>query len=184
MSGLKSVKKILKGPLDPRMRRFRSRMRPRQPQASEEVDANQGGDDPPPEAPAEVGEQPVEDDGGPWNEAPPAADLLPPPVEYDNLDDLPFQARLWQQRKRQREEEASAEEQLKKLRTTEFANYVLTAVSEGELTGQEMKANEWLPRREVEQLAQLLDVPLSAARVHRRPRKRLQHPGPQEPKPD
>ena len=178
MSGLKSVKKILKGPLDPRLRRFRSRIRPRPPQASEEAGANEGENGVLPEAPAEVGGQSVEDDGGPWSEAPPAADLLPPPVEYDHLDDLPFQARLWQQRKRQRDEEADTEDQLKRLRTIEFANYVLTAVSEGELTGQELKANEWLPRREVEQLARLLDVPLSAARVHRRPRKRLQHPGP------
>ena len=123
MSGLKSVKKILKGPIDPRMHRFRSRMRPRQPPnwvptKVEMIDpwrlllkmvSNQS-------RRMALGTKHLQ-----------LADLLPPPVEYDNLDDLPFQARLWQERKRQREEEASGEEQLKRLRTTEFANYVLTS---------------------------------------------------------
>ena len=40
------------------------------------------------------------------------------------------------------------------------------------------RANEWLPRGQVRKLAELLDMPLTAARFHRAPRKRLQNPGP------
>ena len=34
--------------------------------------------------------------------------------------------------------------------------------------------NQWLPRREVRQLSKLLEIPVSAARLHRTPRKRFQ----------
>ena len=180
MAGLKSVKKLIKGPLDPRLQRFRARLRrPRREEQAEESPV----DEPIPDVPfgpcaAELdGPSDVEEEAV-WDQAPPVPSPDPPANVYDHLDDLPVQLRRWQERKRQRDEQEDPEEQLKRVKTTDFANYVLTAVSEGELTGQRLRANEWLPRREVEQLSHLLDMPLSAARVHRRPRKRLQHPGP------
>ena len=38
------------------------------------------------------------------------------------------------------------------------------------------KANAWLPRSEVKKLRRLLDMPITAARLHKQPRKRMQRP--------
>ena len=40
------------------------------------------------------------------------------------------------------------------------------------------RANEWLSKKEISKLGELLDMSPAAARVHRAPRKRLQRPGP------
>ena len=89
----------------------------------------------------------------------------------DLLDDLPKQFR-------KRPPEESLEDQAaKRFKEAEGGNYVLAALCEEQLSGKEMAANEWLPRPEVRRLSKLLGVPLSSARLHRRPRKRLQPPG-------
>ena len=76
--------------------------------------------------------------------------------------------------------EEGNEPEPKRVRSDDFANFVLTALSEKELNVKAVsKPNEWLPRKEVARLSHLLDLPLSPARLHRAPRKRLQHPGPQ-----
>ena len=95
------------------------------------------------------------------------------------LDDLPLQFR---KRGPEHLDELN-KAALKKLKTTEFANYVFTAVSDSHLFGAEEKPNEWLPKEEVRELAGLLDLPLTLARLHRAPRKRLQNPGPRNRKP-
>ena len=175
MAGLKSVKQVLKRPLEGFRRRrvLPGRHRKRTPEDCPELEVVS---DPPPEvvrvpsedegrAPVDEGHQGQEM----WEEAPPASAA---PGAYDHLDDLPCQLR-----KRQRELALENERSLKKLKTTEFANLVMMAVSEGELRGEEVLPNEWLSRGEVLKLSDLLDLPLSSVRLHRAPRKRLQHPG-------
>jgi hypothetical protein len=107
------------------------------------------------------------------------------------LDDVPAQFK----RKRQEEEEQYEldtedpmyplpEEALRKrIRTSGIVNYAYTAVLDQELWGTEERPNEWLGREEVERVSRLLDVPLSSARLHRVPRKRLQDPGPEKKRP-
>ena len=93
------------------------------------------------------------------------------------LDDVP-----WQIRKRPHEEprnvELLNEEQVaKRVRSADVVSYVCTALAEPQLFETENLANQWLSRSEVKRLSQLLDLPLSSARLHWRPRKRLQRPG-------
>ncbi|CAE7928562.1 RE1, partial [Symbiodinium sp. KB8] len=169
MAGLKSVKKTLKLPLDPRQRR---RLLPRRRRAEETVETRPPDDgqlvqpsavepaDAPPAAPDS--ELPAL----PWEDAP----APPRDPNYDSLDDVPFQIKM-----KKRILEEGNEPEPKRVRTDDFANFVLTALSEKELN---VKA-KGRPRAEVARLGHLLDLPLSSARLHRAPRKRLQHPGPQ-----
>ena len=185
MAGLKSVKRVLKLPLDRKRRRrlLPGRQRHHEEQAVEppgdlheqagEPQEQQAHEDLLPEP---IGERPepgilelFDGEHAPWDDAPAA----PRDPDYSALDDVPSQIK-----KRLREEDQEPE--AKRIRTNDFANFVLVALSEKELDGnQPVKANEWLPRAEVDRLGQLLDLPLSSARLHRAPRKRLQHPGPQ-----
>ena len=206
MQGLKSIKRILQGPMDKKLRRRLSGQRSRKPQQESPVPelsvpgeaaqlpadgANMHNE----ELPEDVqGYSPDYPPDSVWEDEPPAdlvspEDLIPDaafPMPHDPrprrerlLDDLPAQFR-----KRGPEHlEDLDEAALKKVKTSEFANYVFTAVSDAQLFGTEEKANEWLPRAEVKQLAGLLDLPLTSARLHRGPRKRLQNPGPRNRKP-
>ena len=189
MSGLKAVRKTLKGPLENRRRRLLLPCRPRPPGPVEQemAQAPEAQDQPiGPEGLQEAASlsEPTGEDSSllpdvpqPWEDAP--ASVLPPePAPYDYLDDVPFSIR-----KRLRDQAESGAPSTKRVRTTDFANYVLTALSSAELTGKEAKKNEWLPKGEVQRLAALLDLPLSSARLHRAPRKKLQHPGPRRKKP-
>ena len=116
-------------------------------------------------------------DGPAWEEAPvPAAPLRELTLEEEAsnrnpLDDLPYQFR-----KRGREDEPENRE-AKRVRTTDFANYVMVALAEEELKGEAVPANEWLPRLEVTRFGALLDMPLTSVRLHRAPRKHFQRPG-------
>ncbi|CAE7228738.1 RE1, partial [Symbiodinium sp. CCMP2456] len=192
MRGLKSIKKVLRGPMDLKFRRRPLRARLRQlgtrPQGSQQAQDDAVVEQEPiviPEGPVEI----PEDNAPDWNQAPPIQGApVPPPVSVESLarrnnflDDVPYQIRE-QQRKRRREQEQEPEQDqedqaAKRMRSGGLVNYVLAAASEGELLGDEVLPNEWLPRREVQQLGELLDLPLTSARLHRAPRKRLQYPG-------
>lgn len=63
----------------------------------------------------------------------------------------------------------------------EFFSTVMLAVSEQDLKkssppGQRRRANEWLQRNELRSLRELLGLPITAARWHMAPRKRMQRP--------
>ena len=175
MAGLKSVKRLMEMPFaKQKRRRLLGLRRERPPRGRDHPEDREP--EPSELPPGEASELP-----GP-SSVPEAEDLWynprPRPRDplYDPLDDVPVGLR---KRFREAEEAAgdveySPENAGKRLRTTEFANFVLTAVCEE----RESKPNEWLPRKEIAQLGRLLDLPLAAARVHRAPRKRLQHPGP------
>ncbi|CAE7531744.1 RE1, partial [Symbiodinium necroappetens] len=170
MAGLKSVKKILKGPLDPKQRRrLLPQWRPKKGRTTDDSPAHPPGvpseecaEEPVPERVVADPEQEDLPDGPEWQEE--ASNRNP-------LDDLPFQFR-----KRAREDEPEDHE-AKRVRTTDFANYVMVALAEEELKGEAASANEWLPRSEVTRLGALLDMPLTSVRLHRAPRKRFQRPG-------
>ncbi|CAE7449079.1 TY1B-PR1 [Symbiodinium sp. CCMP2592] len=96
------------------------------------------------------------------------------------LDDLPEPVRAFHKRKQEQHEQNLGDPDgpaRKKMKDVAFVNYVLAAISEGEILKTDTLKNEWLGRAEVDYLSQLLDVPLSSVRVHRAPRKRLQAPG-------
>ncbi|OLQ12070.1 hypothetical protein AK812_SmicGene4036 [Symbiodinium microadriaticum] len=191
MAGLKSVKKTLRGPIDKRRRRqllpvrFRPQRLPREEQGEEQVVSDTAVDADQEAAPSNAQDEPPLPPPAaqqPWQDAPPVPDA-PPAVPYDYLDDVPFSIRKRLREQAGQEEGESRAPDTKKLRTGDFANFVLTALSLQELSGSTEKANEWLPKAEVEKLSALLDLPLSSARVHRAPGKRLQHPGPRRKKP-
>ena len=191
MAGLKSVKKTLRGPIDKRRRRqllpvrFRPQRLPREEQGEEQVVSDTAMDADQEAAPSNAQDEPPLPPPAaqqPWQDAPPVPDASPA-VPYDYLDDVPFSIRKRLREQAGQEEGESRAPDTKKLRTGDFANFVLTALSLQELSGSTEKANEWLPKAEVEKLSALLDLPLSSARVHRAPRKRLQHPGPRRKKP-
>ncbi|CAE7368424.1 RE2, partial [Symbiodinium sp. KB8] len=110
-----------------------------------------------------------------WDQAPVAHDAVRD-EGYDYLDDVPYSVK----RKLAAAQPESAQEvSTKRLRTGDVANFIMVALAEPELNvNPEAPANEWLPRGQVRKLADLLDMPLTAARFHRAPRKRLQNPGP------
>eukprot|EP00439_Symbiodinium_sp_Y106_P070485 s391_g12.t1 len=178
MAGLKAVRKTLKMPGIHRRRRPVSR----EPRAEMDLEVPV----PPPEVP-QAPDLPAPSSAVPeppnspapsspllWGLASPVS-LPPEDPNYNPLDDVPRQL------KRRRSEDTAPEDvvpNLKRLRTEDFANFVLTAVSEGEIKNKGVRANEWLPRAEVDQLSELLDLPLSSVRLHRTARKRLQNPGP------
>ena len=204
MQGLKSVKRVLQGPLDKKVRRRLPGQRSRKPRVEPaplpglpvpEGEAQLPGEGAEEELPEDVKDySPDYPPDQVWEDAPPAVlvspeDLVPDaafPLPHDPrprrerlLDDLPLQFR-----KRGPEHLDDLDDvALKKVKTTEFANYVFTAVSDADLFKTEEKGNEWLPRDEVRELAGLLDLPLTSARLHRAPRKRLQNPGPRNRKP-
>ena len=72
---------------------------------------------------------------------------------------------------------------LSKRMKTDFYTTVMLAVSDYDLPRKllkdpmtQRKANEWLSRSEVKKLRDLLDLPVTSARLHRDPRKRFQKP--------
>ena len=84
------------------------------------------------------------------------------------LDDVPYQVK---KRLREREPEPQfpmeAPELAKRLKTSELGHFAMVGASEGELRGVPVRANEWLPRLEVGQLAELMGIPLTSVRLHR-----------------
>ncbi|OLQ12139.1 Transposon Ty1-DR1 Gag-Pol polyprotein [Symbiodinium microadriaticum] len=105
---------------------------------------------------------------------------------YDYLDDVPFSLKRKLAEAQQEQLQSQSEVSTKRLRTEDVANFIMVALAEPELkklenpevSHDDALANEWLPRGQVRKLAELLDMPLTAARLHRAPRKRLQNPGP------
>ncbi|CAE7864387.1 TY1B-PL [Symbiodinium microadriaticum] len=195
MSNLKSVKKMLKVPL--RGRRRPRLLRPveappreqaeqvasQDGPAAEEDDPNAAG--PPPDYVSEGG-----DSLSSMGEAE-LDDLMyrPPPSpetlrrrRRDLLDDVPAPVREIAKRRRESDNTGNPEVEqeepaAKRLKDQSFYNYILAAVSEGEVYQEPVLKNEWLSRAEVDYLGELLDIPLEAVRLHRAPRKRLQAPG-------
>ena len=96
------------------------------------------------------------------------------------LDDVPMSL------KRKKAEEGEEEPSMKLPRT--MFQQLQVMVSDQDLTGrlkqrimkkgdEKQLKNQWLPRNELKQIRRLLDLPVSAARLHRAPRKKLQaHP--------
>ena len=197
MTDLKSVKKMLKVPLQ---RRRRPRILcPPAPRTEGDPVVHEPVQDPMEEDLNEAGPPPdyVTDD-----EPQASADeddgqdrLRPPPPSPEALrrrrlvtDDVPAVmqefARQQKRRREEREQEpvadgeaVAAEPAPKRLKDHAFYNYVLAAVSEGEVFDEAVLKNEWLSKAEVDYLSELLDMPLCSVRVHRAPRKRLQAPG-------
>ncbi|CAE7249975.1 TY1B-ER1, partial [Symbiodinium sp. KB8] len=105
---------------------------------------------------------------------------------YDYLDDVPFSLKRKLAEAQQEQLQSQSGVSTKRLRTEDVANFIMVALAEPELkklenpevSHDDALANEWLPRGQVRKLAELLDMPLTAARLHRAPRKRLQNPGP------
>ena len=169
MAGLKSVKKGL------RRRHVRPGRAGRKP--DEEVVKTPDMEGPPQAVEEQMPEDTaaVKEGQGVWEDA--------HHLVYDHLDDVPAQHRqVFRKRARapvpwEETLEPSDERSLKRVRTTDFANYVLMAVAEGTLLGCEVRGNEWLSRMEVEKLGEVLDLPVSSVRLHRAPRKRLQPSG-------
>ena len=193
MKHLKSVKRMLKLPLRPQLRR-----RPRRVQGGLPLP-----DGPPPPAgevrpedvpvPSDVGSDYAPSESPEVERVPQErlVPVVPAPVDaaalrrrQEMLDDLP-NTRLFRKRLRDEAgEEAEPEQpQAKRLRDPDFNNYVLTALSEGELFKLPVRKKEWLSKAEVNQLGKLLDLPLSSVRLRRAPRKRLQRPGPHRARP-
>ena len=195
MSGLKSVKKVLKGPL-PTRRRMPSRRAVSVEPVREESDAVPG--EPRDEvlrdgeAPPGVHDPPLGVRGPPypaddWMEQddvplPPPRDDHPLRVDEEpdedtlrrrrgSLDDVP-----WVVKRKIAPVDLTGEQVSKRFRQTGASNYVLAALCEDEFHGEVGPRNEWLPRREVELLGKILDLPLGSARLHRAPRKCLQTP--------
>ena len=81
------------------------------------------------------------------------------------LDDVPLSLK----RRHERVDDAEADQAIKKLRANFCAQVAATTVF-GTLQ------NEWVSRYEVELLKQLTGLPVTAARIHRSPRKRFQRP--------
>ena len=99
-----------------------------------------------------------------------------------SLDDVPDPIR----QKRPPEEKLS-EEQIRKKFKGEFFQTVMVATAVEDFPAKHKgkvnlplkergKANAWLPRTEVKKLRRLLDLPITAARLHKQPRKRMQRP--------
>ncbi|CAE7891118.1 TY1B-ER1, partial [Symbiodinium necroappetens] len=105
---------------------------------------------------------------------------------YDYLDDVPFSLKRKLAEAQQEQLQSQPGVSTKRLRTGDVANFIMVTLAEPELkklknpevSHDDALANEWLPRGQVRKLAELLDMPLTAARFHRAPRKRLQNPGP------
>ena len=81
------------------------------------------------------------------------------------LDDVPFSLK----RRHEGIDDAQADEAIKRLRANFCAQVAATTVF-GSLQ------NEWVSRYEVDLLKQLTGLPVTAARIHRSPRKRFQRP--------
>ena len=152
MAGLKSVKKVLKRPLEGfRRRRVLPARARRQPGGGRSRGAANGrcggcacGGRPVVPPGDQVESRAVAEDDV-WQDAPPLA------MTYDHLHDVPAQVRM-QLRKCGRaspteRRDPPEEPDLKRVRTTDF---VLMAVSEGELQQSPVRANEWLSKREVD----------------------------------
>ena len=82
---------------------------------------------------------------------------------YDALDDVPLSIK----RKGVEMSEAEADRSSKRLRASFCATVAATTMTGG-------GANEWVSRYEVELLRKLTGLPVTAARIHRAPRKRFQ----------
>ncbi|CAE7293140.1 unnamed protein product, partial [Symbiodinium sp. KB8] len=105
-----------------------------------------------------------------WDQAPPAAR----DPAYDYLDDVPFC--LKRKLNPGGAGEASQEVSTKRLHTNDMVNFVLTSVSGielGVLSPEAALNNEWLKKGEIQQLSELLDIPLTSARLHRDPQQVL-----------
>ena len=91
---------------------------------------------------------------------------------------------LWRfKRTAQAAELPQGEEQMaKRLQKVDFVNYTLSALAEPVLHKQDAPCNQWLGRKEVEQLNKLLDMHLSSVHLHQQPCKRLQPPSRRNPK--
>ena len=98
-----------------------------------------------------------------------------------SLDDVPHAM------KRKIEDQEVTEDEMRRKLQRSFFSQVQVMVSDQHLpeklrdqvqnmadkTG---KKNQWISRKEVKQLARLLDMPITSARLHRAPRKRMQKP--------
>ena len=195
MSNLKSVKKMLKVPLQGR-RRPRA-LCPPAPRAEQAVAPDPALAGPSAADSDEAGPPPdyVTDEDGPAAsmEEGEMRDLLRRPSPSPETlrrrqlatDDVPVAMREFVKRRRELQErellenadEAEVEPAAKRLKDASFYNYVLAAVSEGEVFNEPVLQNEWLSKAEVDYLSELLDMPLCSVRLHRAPRKRLQAPG-------
>ncbi|CAK9106516.1 Retrovirus-related Pol polyprotein from transposon RE1 (Retro element 1) (AtRE1) [Includes: Protease RE1 [Durusdinium trenchii] len=129
-------------------------------------------------APASGVDVPIDDSGGlsdysptspadsPRPDHPPDWEQLPTEARRQRLtDDVPFSI------KRKLQGSTTSELPLKRARpsTALFMQVLASTVSEG-------PANEWITRHEVELLRQLTGLPITAARLHRFPRKRFMKP--------
>ena len=158
MAGLRSVKKILKQPLSGFQRRrvLPGRVRPKAVEEDESKPEEK--EEPAPvEPPAPIAEtlNPGAEPSDLEAEAQQVWDVAPSVAStYDHLDDVPVQPRMGLRKRRP--QNFCKEQSLK-----EFANYILMVVSEGDLKYVPAHANEWLPKAEVDKLAELLDLPLS-----------------------
>ena len=189
MRHLKSVKRMLKLPLRPQLRRRPRRVRPELPPSGADGPSQPAGgvraEDVP--VPSDIGSDYAPSESPEVERIPQEhlVPVVPAPVDaaalrrrQEMLDDLP-DTRLFRKRLRDEAEDEGELElpHAKRLRDPDFGNYVLTALSEGDIFQLPVRKNEWLSKAEVCQLGKLLDLPLSSVRLHRAPRKRLQCPG-------
>ena len=195
MKNLKSVKRMLKLPLRPQLCRRPRRVQPERPRPETDGSRQPAGDGQREDnlVPSDIGSDYAPSESPEVERIPQErlVPVVPAPVDaaalrrrQELLDDLP-NTRLFRKRLRDEgEDEAEADlPQAKRLRDPDFGNYVLTALSEGELFQLPVRKNEWLSKAEVCQLGKLLDLPLSSVRLRRAPRKRLQRPGPHRARP-
>ena len=100
------------------------------------------------------------------------------------LDDVPMSIK----RKPEEEEGGIRDLDVRKKFQKSFFTYVQNIVMEDEIlealaleTGKELqhveRKNEWIKGEEVQKLAELLDLPITAIRLHKQPRKKMQSPG-------
>lgn len=98
-----------------------------------------------------------------------------------SLDEVPLSV------KRKLEDQEFPEDEMRRKLRRSFFNQVKIMVSDQHLpeelqrrvqgmADKSGRGNQWMPRREVRQLARLLDMPITSARLHRAPRKRVQKP--------
>ena len=202
MKGLRSVKKVLKQPF---VKSLKKRGRPPKVRTRDEAENRdkrmQEKED---EIPQEEPEMTEEDLEKFWREVHHREDeyskqeefrlknqlrsratrTMTQPERYrEMLDDVPGQFK----RKRGEEDEMMTEEGARGKFRKAFFEQVQVMVSDAHLpekvrrkvqswSDREGAQNQWIPRAEVRQLAKLLEMPITAARLHRMPRKRMQRP--------
>ena len=196
MKGLKSVRKVLKQPFVKGMKRRGRPPKVRTREEPQEVEKEKADEKQPEMTEGELEEfwkevHHREDEYSKEEELrrknhlrrEQAQRMTPRQRSLEILDDVPVQFK----RKRQDEDELLTEEETRKKFKKPFFDQIQVMVSDAQLPEKIRKQvqswsdrrgaqNQWISRSEVKQLSKLLDMPITAARLHRTPRKRMQKP--------